>query len=102
MVRRTAFTQLGRSWPATLGSILGLLLLFLSPTAALLAGTALRDPLAAGVGGAAWLLMAALYSPAPRFFGLSPLRALLLPLVGLLYAGMTLDSAFRGSRVRWR
>ena len=46
--------------------------------------------------------MATLYRPAPRFFDLSGFRAWALPLVGMLYGLMTLDSALRGSRKDWR
>jgi hopene-associated glycosyltransferase HpnB len=107
MVRRTAFTQLSRSWLALAGTLLGLALLFVAPPTAVACGLGYvpLDPRALGVaalGGMAWATMAFVYAPAPRFFGLSGLRALLLPLVGLLYAVMTLDSAFRGPRPRWR
>jgi hypothetical protein len=46
--------------------------------------------------------MAALYRPAPRFFGLSGARAWMLPVAGVLYGLMTLDSALRGGRKDWR
>lgn len=39
--------------------------------------------------------MALTYVPMLRFYGLSPLRAPALPLVALMYAAMTLDSARR-------
>jgi len=64
-----------------------------------------RDPRFCAAGAAsmsAWLLMAALYRPAQSYFGLSGLRALLLPLAGTLYGLMTLDSALRGGRKDWR
>ena len=47
----------------------------------------------------------AVYGPAARFFGLSPGWAYTLPLAGILYGAMTLDSALRHARgrgVEWR
>ena len=74
--------------------------------------------IAAGVGGAraatavtgiagllGWALMTASYLPMLRFYRLSPLRAPALPLIALLYAAMTADSARRhysGRAVSWR
>ncbi len=103
MVRRTAFTQLRRSWLLLAGTLLGLGLLFLVPPLAALAGI-LHPPArsVSALGLAGCLTMAWVYLPALRFFGLSGLRACTLPLVGLLYGAMTLASAFSGSRSRWR
>ena len=52
--------------------------------------------LAAGL--LAWALMTATYVPILRFYGLSPLRAPALPLIALMYAAMTVDSA----RLHWK
>ena len=52
-----------------------------------------------------WALMTASYLPMLRFYRLSPLRAPALPLIALLYAAMTADSARRhysGRAVSWR
>jgi hopene-associated glycosyltransferase HpnB len=107
MVRRTAFTELGRSWVRVLGALLSMLLLFAVPPLVLASGSALaaidrRYLGAAGLGLASWGLMAIVHAPAPRFFGLSVLRAWMLPLGAALYALMTLDSALRGGRKDWR
>ncbi len=107
MVRRTAFTELRRSWLRVFGALLSMTLLFVLPPLLTAAGAALsfHDPRflgAAAAGLTAWALMTALYRPAPRFFGLSGLRAWALPLVGTLYGLMTLDSALRGGRKDWR
>jgi hypothetical protein len=50
------------------------------------------------LGAAAWLLQAALVLPTVRYFRLNPLWALTLPLAGLLYGAMTVDSALRPRR----
>ena len=107
MVRRTAFTELRRSWIRVLGALLSLLLMFALPPLLVAAGAAMtaqdhRYSGAAVLGLLAWSTMAAVHAPAPRFFGLSGLRAWMLPLAGALYGLMTLDSALRGGRKDWR
>lgn len=107
MVRRTAFTELKHSWLRALGVMLSMTLMFVLPPVVTVAAAILgfQDPrfFAAGAASAsAWLLMAMLYRPATTFFGLSGLRALLLPLAGAMYGLMTLDSALRGGRKDWR
>jgi hypothetical protein len=100
MVRRTAFTQLGHSWALLALTVVGLTLLFALPPALTVIGTVLAaaggEPgwgaLLAGLGAAAWAATAAVAWRATRFFGLAPAWALALPLAGLLYGGMTLDS----------
>ena len=113
MIARSAYVQL-RYNPALLaGTLAGLLLLYAVPPAGVVAAL-----IAAGVGstGAAvavtgiagllgWGLMTASYLPMLRFYRLSPLRAPALPLIALLYAAMTADSARRhysGRAVSWR
>ena len=44
-------------------------------------------------GWLAWLIMATMFQPILRFYRLSPLWGLALPLIGLFYAGFTLQSA---------
>jgi hopene-associated glycosyltransferase HpnB len=107
MVRRTAFTELRHSWLRLAGVLLTMALMFLAPPLLLAGGLALaplepRALLVAAAGLLSWALLAALYRPAPRFFGLSGVRALALPLVGALYGLMTIDSALRGGRGDWR
>ena len=107
MVRRTAFTELRRSWLRVFGTLVSMLLLFAAPPLLLAVGAALawldrRFLGAAALGLLSWAAMAAVYAPAPRFFGRSALRAWTLPLAGALYGLMTLDSALRGGRKDWR
>jgi hypothetical protein len=47
------------------------------------------------VGLAGWALMTLAFLPAVRFFDLRNAWALTLPVAGVLYGGMTLDSARR-------
>jgi len=106
MVARSAYTQLRYSPAALAGTVAGLLWLYLLPPAAAVAGLA---GLAAGVGAAGWLaaaglagwaIMSVTYLPMLRLYLLSPLRAPSLPLIAVMYAGMTIDSARRHHRGR--
>jgi hopene-associated glycosyltransferase HpnB len=110
MVARSAYTQLNYSPPLLAGTILGLLFLYLLPPAGAVIGLAAgagtpAAALTAGAGLAGWALMSLSYLPMLRVYRLSPLRAPTLPLIALLYAAMTFDSARRhhaGSGAVWR
>lgn len=105
MVARTAFTELRYSWLRLAVATAALLLAFAAPAAALGAGLAARDPLAAGLGGGALLLSCGLYAPMVRFYRAPLLWALSVPCAALLHLGMTWHSALRfllGSRSRWK
>ena len=54
--------------------------------------------LAALLGALAWLVATVVYLPTVRSYACSPVWALTLPLAGILYGGMTIDSALRGPR----
>lgn len=95
MVARSAYTQLRTSPVLLAATLAGLALLYLVPPLATLAGLALGAPSTAAAAGLAWILMTVSLLPTLRLYGLSPWRALLLPLAALLYAGMTADSARR-------
>jgi hopene-associated glycosyltransferase HpnB len=102
MIARSAYTQLRYSPALLVATLLGLVWLYAVPPVAAIAGLA---GLAAGVGPAAawcaaaglaaWALMAGSYLPVLRLYQLPAWRAALLPLVALLYAAMTADSARR-------
>jgi hypothetical protein len=95
MVARSAYTQLRHSPPLLAATVLGLVLLYAMPPVAAVTGGIGRSPLVAGLGCLAWAIMALTYVPTLRFYRLSPLRAPMLPLVAMVYAVMTLDSARR-------
>jgi hopene-associated glycosyltransferase HpnB len=114
MIARSAYVQL-RYNPALLaGTLAGLLLLYAVPPAGVIvalaavaggagAGSAVVVTGVAGLLG--WALMTASFVPMLRFYRLSPLRAPALPLIAILYAAMTADSARRhyfGRAVSWR
>ena len=94
MVSRTAFAQLGRSYLLLAATVVILALAFLAPPALLA-----LPPTGTALGAAAWLLQATLVLPTVRYYRLGPLWALTLPLAGVLYAAMTVDSAL-GQRLR--
>jgi hypothetical protein len=58
-------------------------------------GTGLAAAWCAGAGLAGWLLMTVSYLPVLRMYRLASWRAPILPVVALLYAAMTADSARR-------
>ena len=95
MVARSAYEQLGHAPLALLGTVLGMVLTYLVPPAALLAGMVLGEPVPVIFALATWALMAIAYAPTLRLYGLGPGWAAALPLVALLYVMMTVDSARR-------
>ena len=112
MVTRSAYTQLRYSTTVLAGTLTGLLFLYALPPAgaitglvAVLAGGDGAAAVTLGAGLAGWALMSLSYLPMLRLYRLSPLRAPGLPLIALLYAAMTADSARRhyaGRGAEWR
>lgn len=123
MVRRTAFTELDYSGIRLIGAVSGLGLLFCLPPMYVVIGIgftvfgrsevpvqyetllASDGVLLAAAGFGSLTVMAGVYRPAVRFFGLSAGWSWTLPLVGILYGAMTLDSALQywtGKRIGWR
>jgi hopene-associated glycosyltransferase HpnB len=104
MIARSAYTQLRYSPWLLSATVAGLVLLFAVPPLAavggliaLAAGAGIESSagLIALVGVGAWAAMSATWVPMLRLYRLSPLRAPMLPLVAMLYAAMTVDSARR-------
>jgi hopene-associated glycosyltransferase HpnB len=105
MVKRTAFTQLNRSYLLTAGSTLVMFLLYAAPVGCFVTGVVRRDAGTALVAAGAWGLMTALYVPTLRSQDRPLLDALGLPAAAALYALMTIDSALahaRGSGGAWK
>jgi hopene-associated glycosyltransferase HpnB len=100
MVARTAYTQLRYSPLLLAGTVAGMLLLYVAPVAAVALGLARRRPRLAVAGLAAWGTMGAAYAPTVRLYRLPLWRALTLPLAGVLYTLMTIDSALRHAKGR--
>jgi len=115
MIARSAYVQLRYNPLLLAGTIAGLLLLYVAPPAgviaALIAAATTQAQQAAqiavaGIAGlVGWALMTASFVPMLRLYRLSALRAPALPLIAVLYAAMTADSARRhysGRAVSWR
>jgi hopene-associated glycosyltransferase HpnB len=102
MIARSAYTQLRYSPVVLSATVVGLLWLYALPPAAALGGLAW---LAAGGGATAgwlsgaglagWAVMTVSYLPMLRLYRLSPARAPSLPVIAVMYAAMTADSARR-------
>ena len=90
MISRNAFYQLRHSVWLLLGTLLGLGITYLAPPVLVFFGG-----WASAFGGLAWLGMSLSFLPMVRFYGLSPLWAVALPLVALFYAGATVHSAMQ-------
>ncbi len=91
MVARSAYAQLGYSPLLLLGTLLGLFLVYIAPVIGALFAMYYVQ-LAAYL---AWVIMAIMFQPILRFYRLSPLWGLVLPLIGAFYAAFTLDSALQ-------
>jgi hopene-associated glycosyltransferase HpnB len=98
MVARSAYTQLNYSPLLLAGTLLGMAIVYLVPPLSLGVGLVMGDWKIALTGFVGWLLMAIAYFPTVRFYQCSPLFALALPGIALLYSLMTIDSAWR----HWR
>ncbi|MFG2958869.1 glycosyltransferase [Streptomyces sp. NPDC048291] len=105
MVSRSAYAQLRHNPLLLLGTVAGLALVYLVPSAAVLAGAVAGSTPTVLVGGAAWLVMTATYLPMLRYYRQPPWLAPLLPFTAFLYLLMTVDSAvqhYRGRGAAWK
>ena len=91
MVARSAYAQLDYSPLLLLGTLAGLFIVYLAPVLGALFAMYYVQ-LAAYL---AWAIMALMFQPILRFYRLSPLWGLALPVIGAFYAAFTLDSAIQ-------
>ena len=98
LVARTAFTQLNYSPWLLVGTLIGMILIYVVPPVSVILGAFTGNWLVAIAGLVSWLLMAIAYLPTLRLYQRSPLLAFCLPAIAFLYTLMTLDSALR----HWR
>ena len=100
MVARTAYAQLRFSPLLLAGTVVGLALTYLAPVALALFATGFAQ----FAGIFAWALMASVFRPILRFYGIFGLRAWLwaaaLPAIAALYMAFTVDSAYQHARGR--
>jgi hopene-associated glycosyltransferase HpnB len=95
MVARSAYTQLNYSPGLLMGTVFGMALVYLVSPLSVLLGLASGQPGLGIAGLIGWLLMAIAYWPTVRLYGGNPFWTLALPLIAVLYTGMTVDSARR-------
>jgi len=91
MVARSAYAQLDYSPLLLLGTLVGLFVVYIAPVLGALFAMYYVQ-LAAYL---AWAIMALMFQPILRFYRLSPLWGLALPVIGAFYAAFTLDSALQ-------
>ncbi len=105
MVSRSAYSQLKHSPWALAGTLLGMVVTYMIPPAAVVLGPALGMPVLGFIGLAAWAVMAITLMPTLRFYRQPWWLAPLLPLSALFYTAMTFDSAvqyWRGRGGYWK
>ncbi|CAL9607958.1 hypothetical protein SUDANB23_05570 [Streptomyces sp. enrichment culture] len=105
MVSRSAYAQLRHSPLLLVGTVAGLVLVYLVPPAAVAVGAAAGSVPCALTGGAAWLVMTGTYVPMLRYYRQPLWLAPLLPVTAFLYLLMTVDSAVqhrRGRGAAWK
>jgi hopene-associated glycosyltransferase HpnB len=100
MVARSAYTQLHHSPALLAGTVVALALLYLVPPLAALLWPWHGDGTAGALGAGGWALSAATFAPTLALYRRSLAWAPALPLAGVLYAAMTLDSARRHRSAR--
>ena len=96
MITRSAYAQLRYSPLLLIGTLAAMTLVFVAPSFCAI----FADGLARWMGLAAWALMAVSFQPTLRFYRLSPLWGVALPVIALLYTYYTLDSAYQHARRR--
>lgn len=105
MVARTAYTQLRYSPLLLLGSVSGMVVVYLVPPMSFLFGLFSGRGWVALLGLLGWLAMSAAYWPIVRFYRCASGFAFALPAIASLYTLMTLDSArrhIRGQGGAWK
>ncbi|HXS07895.1 MAG TPA: glycosyltransferase [Rhizomicrobium sp.] len=91
MVARSAYAQLDYSPLLLLLTLIGLFVVYIAPVLGALFAMYYVQ-LAAYL---AWAIMALMFQPILRFYRLSPLWGIALPVIGAFYAAFTLDSAIQ-------
>jgi hopene-associated glycosyltransferase HpnB len=96
MVSRSAYTQLRCSVALLFAVIAAMTVTFIAPPLLAL----FADEMAAWIGLAAWVIMAALFQPTLRLYRLSPLWGLAMPAIAFAYLLFTIHSGLQFARGR--
>lgn len=96
MVARTAYCQLRYSALLLAGTAAGMALTYLAAPLLAIFGAGVPQL----IGATVWAMMVLAFQPTLRFYRLSPLWGLALPLIALAYLVFTLDSAYQHARGR--
>ncbi|MBT2382882.1 glycosyltransferase [Streptomyces sp. ISL-11] len=105
MVARSAYAQLRHNPLLLLGTVAGMVVIYLAPPVAVVAGALTGDVVPLLTGAAAWAVMTGTYLPMLRYYRQPVALAPLLPCTALLYLLMTVDSAarhYRGRGAAWK
>ncbi|WP_426954605.1 glycosyltransferase [Muricoccus radiodurans] len=89
MISRSAYAQLGYSPLLLAGTLAGMAFTYLLPPALAIFGAGIAQV----AGLVTWLLMTVAFQPMLRFYRVSPLWGVALPVIGAAYALFTLQSA---------
>ena len=104
-VARTAYTQLNYSPLLLVGTVVGMIMVYLVPPVALVVGIITGSWLVAAMAILTWLLMTTAYLPTIKLYNLSAAWAFALPAIAFVYTLMTIDSAvkyYRGRGGAWK
>ena len=101
MISRTAFAQLKYSVWVLVGTVMAMIVTYLAPIVLTLFGHGLQQI----IGAVVWAMMTLAFLPMLKFYRVSPLWALALPVIGTIYTGFTIASAgqvWRGKGGMWK
>ncbi|HVW11047.1 MAG TPA: glycosyltransferase [Bryobacteraceae bacterium] len=101
MIARSAFAQLNHSTLLLLGTMIGMLVIYVAPAILWIS----RDPFATALGFAAWIISAMIYLPTVRLYRAPLWTAFALPAIAIFYLIATVESAIRywtGKGGQWK
>ena len=94
-IARTAFTQLNYSSLLLIGTVLGMVIVYMAAPISLIIGILTSNWWVVGIASFTWLLMTIAYLPTIRLYNLPLTWAFPLPAIAFLYTLMTIDSAIK-------
>jgi hopene-associated glycosyltransferase HpnB len=104
-IARTAYTQLNYSPLLLVGTIMGMIMVYLTAPVGTIWGLVTGNWLVFSISAVTWLLMIWAYTPTIKLYKLAGTWAGLLPAIAFLYLLMTIDSAikyYQGQGGAWK